>query len=90
MSRLDELPGAYEIVAVEDDGPGIPEADVVRVFEPFVRLESSRNEDTGGAGLGLAFVEAIAGEGAARPRSVVLENRAEGGLRARRPLLREP
>jgi signal transduction histidine kinase len=69
----------YEIL-VEDEGPGIPEADQHRVFEPFVRLESSRNEDTGGAGLGLTLVKAIAeGHGGA----VTLENRAEGGLRAR-------
>lgn len=70
---------SYEIL-VEDEGPGIPEADQHRVFEPFVRLEGSRNEDTGGAGLGLTLVKAIAeGHGG----GVTLENRAEGGLRAR-------
>ncbi len=75
----------FEIV-VEDDGPGIAEADRGRVFEPFVRLESSRNEDTGGTGLGLTLVKAIAeGHGGA----VVLENRSEGGLRARMCLPRE-
>lgn len=76
---------SYEIL-VEDEGPGIPEADQGRVFEPFVRLESSRNEDTGGTGLGLTLVKAIAeGHGGA----VTLENRAEGGLRARLRLPRE-
>ncbi len=69
----------YEIV-VEDEGPGIPEADRGRVFDPFVRLESSRNEATGGTGLGLTLVKAIAeGHGG----GVTLENKAGGGLRAR-------
>ena len=66
----------YDIV-VEDEGPGIPENDRLRVFEPFVRLESSRNADTGGTGLGLTLVKAIAeGHGGA----VVLENRGRGRL----------
>ena len=69
----------YEIV-VEDKGPGIPEADRQRVFEPFVRLETSRNTETGGTGLGLTLVKAIA---AGHGGTVALENRAAGGLRAR-------
>ena len=73
------IAGAYDIV-VEDEGPGIPEEDRQRVFEPFVRLESSRNEETGGSGLGLTLVKAIAeGHGG----TVTLENRPEGGLRVR-------
>ncbi len=83
--RLAERPDSYEIL-IEDEGPGIPEEDQRRVFEPFVRLEGSRNEDTGGTGLGLTLVKAIAeGHGGA----VTLENRAEGGLRARLRLPRE-
>jgi signal transduction histidine kinase len=83
--QLAKQDGSYEIV-VEDEGPGIPEADQTRVFEPFVRLESSRNEETGGTGLGLTLVKAIAeGHGGA----VTLENRSEGGLRARLRLPRE-
>ena len=75
---------AYEIL-VEDQGPGIPEEDQQRVFEPFVRLESSRNGETGGTGLGLTLVKAIAeGHGGV----VTLENRPEGGLRARMRLPR--
>jgi signal transduction histidine kinase len=75
----------YEIL-VDDEGPGIPEAEQRRVFEPFVRLESSRNEETGGTGLGLTLVKAIAeGHGG----GVTLENRAGGGLRARLRLPRE-
>ena len=66
-------------VVVEDDGPGIPEAELERVFEPFVRLEASRSRDTGGSGLGLAIARGIVrGHGG----NIVLANRAEGGLRA--------
>ncbi|MGH6873118.1 MAG: ATP-binding protein [Rhizomicrobium sp.] len=83
--RLLASPAAYEIV-VEDNGPGIPEADTARVFEPFVRLETSRSSETGGSGLGLTLVKAIAeGHGG----NVSLENRAEGGLCARLHLPRE-
>jgi len=82
LTRCDN---GYEIL-VEDEGPGIPEADQGRVFEPFVRLEGSRNEDTGGAGLGLTLVKAIAEGHGGR---VTLENRPHGGLRARMRLPRE-
>ena len=82
--RLEESRDEYEIV-VDDDGPGIPEADRERVFEPFVRLETSRNLATGGTGLGLTLVKAIAeGHGG----SIVLENRPEGGLTVRMRLPR--
>jgi signal transduction histidine kinase len=47
-------------IAVRDDGPGIPEADLERVFEPYFRLEPSRNRDSGGTGLGLAIARNIA------------------------------
>ena len=68
------------VVEVDDDGPGVPESDIERAFEPFLRLEGSRSRETGGAGLGLAVVRAIArGHGG----EVTLQNRAEGGLRAR-------
>jgi signal transduction histidine kinase len=83
--HIEQTAAAYEIL-VEDEGPGIPEDDRTRVFEPFVRLESSRNSDTGGTGLGLTLVKAIAqGHGG----GVSLENRDEGGLRARLRLPRE-
>ena len=45
---------------VEDDGEGIPEADCKTVFKAFTRLDSSRNRNTGGHGLGLAIVARIA------------------------------
>jgi len=66
-------------VVVEDDGPGIPAVDLVRVTEPFVRLDTSRSLDTGGVGLGLAIVRDAA---AYHGGTVVLENRDGGGLRA--------
>jgi len=47
------------LIHVDDDGPGIPEADRERIFEPFVRIDSSRNRTTGGHGLGLAIVRRI-------------------------------
>jgi signal transduction histidine kinase len=72
--------GGMAIVEVDDDGPGVPDGDIERAFEPFHRLESSRSRETGGAGLGLAVVRAIArGHGG----EVTLQNRPEGGLRAR-------
>ncbi len=47
-------------IAVRDHGPGIPAAELQRVFEPFYRLESSRNPDSGGVGLGLSIARNIA------------------------------
>lgn len=69
---------AIEIV-VDDDGPGIPEADFERVFQPFVRLESSRNRTTGGVGLGLSIARTVARD---HGGDVTLANRPGGGLRA--------
>ncbi|MCB1884737.1 MAG: HAMP domain-containing protein [Geminicoccaceae bacterium] len=66
-------------LVVEDDGPGIPEGEIERAFEPFVRLEASRSRETGGIGLGLAIARGVMrGHGG----DVVLTNREEGGLRA--------
>jgi signal transduction histidine kinase len=83
--RLDATHSVYQVV-VEDEGPGIPEAEKTRVFEPFVRLEASRNTETGGSGLGLTLVKVIAeGHGG----TIELENKQERGLRARLSLPRE-
>ncbi len=66
-------------VLVEDDGPGIPVSELDRVFEPFHRLEPSRNRETGGSGLGLPIARNILrGHGG----DVVLSNRPSGGLKA--------
>ncbi|MHA0933731.1 two-component system sensor histidine kinase RstB [Enterobacter hormaechei subsp. xiangfangensis] len=55
-----DLQGSQAILCVEDDGPGIVPAEREKVFEPFVRLDPSRDRATGGCGLGLAIVRSIA------------------------------
>jgi signal transduction histidine kinase len=67
-------------IRVIDDGPGIPEAELDRVFEPFYRLESSRNRATGGTGLGLSIARDVA---QAHGGSLTLANRSSGGLEAK-------
>lgn len=66
-------------ITVEDDGPGLPEDMLVKVLEPFVRVEVARPRDTVGFGLGLAIVaRVVEREGG----SFRLRNRSEGGLAA--------
>lgn len=72
--------GGSAVVEVDDDGPGVPDVERERVFEPFHRGEPSRSRATGGAGLGLAVVRTIA---RSHGGEAELENRPEGGLRAR-------
>ena len=67
-------------IDVEDDGPGVPETELERLFEPFYRLEASRNRETGGTGLGLPIARNIA---RAHGGDLVLANRPGGGLMAR-------
>ena len=67
------------IIRVRDDGPGIPEIELERVFEPFYRLEGSRNRETGGTGLGLGIARDIA---MAHGGDVSLRNHPDGGLEA--------
>jgi signal transduction histidine kinase len=71
--------GQAVVASVSDTGPGIPDAELERVFQPFYRLETSRSRETGGVGLGLAVVRSIV---ALHGGSVRLKNRPEGGLRA--------
>jgi signal transduction histidine kinase len=71
--------GAALIIRVRDDGPGIPPEELERVFEPFYRVESSRNRDTGGTGLGLSIARDVA---QAHGGSIVARNLAAGGLEA--------
>jgi signal transduction histidine kinase len=65
-------------ITIDDDGPGIVAPDMERVFEPFVRLETSRSRDTGGVGLGMAIARSIVRW---HGGDITLENRQEGGLR---------
>ncbi|MEP4771015.1 MAG: ATP-binding protein [Roseibium sp.] len=67
------------IVRITDEGPGIPDHQMNDVFEPFVRLEESRSEETGGIGLGLAITRSIIH---AHGGTIELKNRDEGGLEA--------
>jgi signal transduction histidine kinase len=67
------------VFSVEDGGQGIPDDKLEAVFEPFFRLEDSRNRDTGGSGLGLAIVRLVA---QSHGGEVVLSNLPQGGLRA--------
>lgn len=72
-----ETRGASVEITVADDGPGVPAAELPRLFEPFYRLDRSRSRETGGSGLGLAIVrsavESCGGE-------VSATNHADGGL----------
>jgi len=69
----------YLIIHVDDDGPGVPEDRREDVFKPFLRLDEARNQDHGGAGLGLAIARDIArGHGG----DVTLSKSPLGGLRA--------
>lgn len=64
---------------IRDEGPGIPEAMLERVFDPFFRLEGSRSRETGGTGLGLSIARNIA---RAAGGDVWIRNRPSGGLEA--------
>jgi two-component system phosphate regulon sensor histidine kinase PhoR len=68
---------SYEL-SVADQGPGIPDEDLSRVFERFYRVDKSRARDPGGTGLGLAIVKHLV---ELHKGSVRAENRPEGGTR---------
>ena len=71
--------GATLTIQVSDQGPGVPPDELERVFEPFYRVESSRNRDTGGTGLGLSIARDIA---QSHGGSLTLRNLPERGLEA--------
>jgi signal transduction histidine kinase len=79
LQLLPQEPGGWQI-RIDDAGPGIPEAQLQAVFQAFYRLDSSRNRDTGGSGLGLYIAQELA---AAMGAQLSLHNRPEGGLSAR-------
>ena len=78
--------GPVIAIRVRDSGPGIPAQELERVFEPFYRVESSRNRDSGGTGLGLSIARDIA---QAHGGSLSLSNLPGGGLEAALLLPRE-
>ncbi len=67
-------------ILVDDDGPGIPASERDHVFQPFIRLDASRNPSTGGIGLGLTIARDVA---RSHGGDVRLETSPHGGLRAR-------
>jgi two-component system osmolarity sensor histidine kinase EnvZ len=71
--------GAWLRIEVDDDGPGIPQAERDNVFRPFYRLDHARNQDTGNSGLGLAIARDIA---RSHGGDIALGASSMGGLRA--------
>jgi signal transduction histidine kinase len=71
--------GASLTLRVRDEGPGLAPEELERVFEPYYRVESSRNRDTGGTGLGLSIARDIA---QAHGGTLFLRNLPERGLEA--------
>jgi len=74
------------VIRVQDQGPGIPEAEIEHVFEPFYRIENSRSRDTGGTGLGLSIARNIA---QLHGGVLTLRNMKQGGLEAALALPRQ-
>jgi signal transduction histidine kinase len=71
-----KLPASLHIV-ISDQGPGVPEHELERLFDPFYRLESSRNRDHGGTGLGLTIARSIAEQ---HGGTLTLKNGFQSGL----------
>jgi two-component system phosphate regulon sensor histidine kinase PhoR len=73
-----ERDGEHIALVVDDEGPGIPEADLQRIFERFYRVDKARSRETGGTGLGLSIVKHLVGLHGGDVRA---ENRPGGGAR---------
>jgi signal transduction histidine kinase len=84
--HVEESPGELRI-RVRDAGPGLPQDQLEKVFEPFYRLEASRSRETGGTGLGLGIARNIA---RSHGGDVTLRNHPDGGLEAILVLPRAP
>lgn len=74
---IDDSSDSEVVIHIVDDGPGIPEAELDAVLQPFYRVETSRNRDTGGTGLGLAIAAQLTAQ---LEGKLNLTNRTEGGL----------
>lgn len=75
LNLYDRAGQHFVSVVIQDSGPGIPEDKMEQVFEPFFRLEGSRNRDTGGVGLGMAIARNIVRN---HGGEVYLKNREQG------------
>jgi signal transduction histidine kinase len=70
----------HVVITVDDEGPGIPPSEREKVFEPFYRIDGSRDPDTGGVGLGLSVTRSIIWE---HGGEISLASRKGGGLSVR-------
>ncbi|MEN3362914.1 MAG: hypothetical protein V7606_188 [Burkholderiales bacterium] len=71
------IEGSSAVIRIKDNGPGIPESELEKAFEPFYRLENSRSRETGGSGLGLTIALNIAEQ---HGGTIRLRNHPAGGL----------
>jgi signal transduction histidine kinase len=75
-----QVDGDHIMVSVSDSGPGIDEAQIKNIFEPFFRIDEARNRNSGGHGLGLAIAASAVRRHDGR---ISASNRKEGGLEVR-------
>lgn len=73
-----KMVGKFMTIIIDDDGPGIPASERDNVFRPFVRLDESRNLDTGGVGLGLSIAKDVVHS---HGGTMILDDSPQGGLR---------
>jgi len=77
LRRGDSGGSASVVLTVRDHGPGVPDSELVNIFQPFYRVAAARDRQSGGAGLGLAIADRIARLHGGR---ICAANAAEGGL----------